>query len=167
MTSKSGKLTNKAGEYEVRFERTLLHSAEAVWDAITNPEKLKLWFTDIDMDFKPGGRMTIHFRDAAKTKSPAKIIIIEPGKVFEFDWEGEIVRWELYPEGEKSCRLVLFHRKVTPAYVVSASAGFHSLLDRLELMLAGEKRTYKFGSEPDDPADQARRKQCREDFLKA
>ena len=59
MTSKSGKLTNKAGEYEVRFERTLPHSAETVWDAITNPEKLKLWFTDIDMDFKPGGGMTI------------------------------------------------------------------------------------------------------------
>ena len=167
MTSKSGKLTNKAGEYEVRFERTLPHSAEAVWDAITNPEKLKLWFTDIDMDFKPGGRMMIHFHDAARTKSPGKINVIEPGKVFEFDWEGEIVRWELYPEGEKSCKLVLSHRKITPAYVVSASAGFHSLFDRLELMLDGNKRTYKFGSVQDDPADQALRKKYSEDFLKA
>lgn len=151
MNKDQGKITKKPDGFQVRFERELNYSIDTVWDAITNPEKLKIWFTDFEMELQEGADITIKFRDKAATKTYGKIIKVEPPRRFEYTWEGELAIWELDPIGDRRCRLVLTYSKLSSEYAVSAPAGFHSLLDRLEDMLDGNDKSYAFGTEENDP----------------
>src|SRR6187397_1397552 len=90
-----GVLVKEADGFKVIFERMLNHDIQIVWDAITNPEKLKMWFTDFEMEFKEGGDLKIKFRDAAKTVTTGKIITIQPPNKFAWTWEGELAVWAL------------------------------------------------------------------------
>jgi uncharacterized protein YndB with AHSA1/START domain len=149
-----GQVTRDADGFTVRFERILNHDIHTVWDAITNPEKLKIWFTDFEMEFKPGGKLTIWFRDEARTETRGQIVRIEPPHVFEFTWEGEVALWELSEMGNHQCKLTLTYSKLTDQYAINAPAGFHLLLDQLEVVLNGRTEPYPFGSEGNDPEQQ-------------
>ena len=151
MKKQTGKVTKEADGFKVRFERLLNHDINTVWKAITQPEKLAIWFTDIDMDFKPGGKMTIWFRDKDRTATHGEIVKIDPPHRFEFTWEGELGVWELYEAPGNKCRLVFTYSKLPDQYAVGAPAGFHTLLDRLEKMLEGSTERYPFGTEEYHP----------------
>ena len=142
-----GHISKKKEGFEVRFERTLPFSAEVVWDAITNPNKLAIWFTDIEMDFVLGGKMIIRFRDENKSESIGKIIRIEPPNVFEYTWEEELATWEIFPEGKSRCKLLLTYSKFADNYAISVPAGWHVILDQLEDALNGRKEFPLFGGE--------------------
>jgi len=151
MNRPPGKLTKEQDGYKVVFERILNHSIERVWYAITNPEKLKIWFTDFEMKPEGGSPIRIIFRDAAKTVTTGEILEMIPPHKFVWTWEGELAKWELFDQGNDTCRLVLSYSKLSDQYAVGAASGFHTILDRLELMLGGEKRSYPFGTEENDP----------------
>jgi uncharacterized protein YndB with AHSA1/START domain len=51
---KLGKFLKESEGYKIEFERILPYDILTVWDAITNPEKLKWWFTDIEMELQVG-----------------------------------------------------------------------------------------------------------------
>lgn len=146
-----GKVTKESDGYKVVFERLLNHDIQTVWDAITNPEKLKIWFTDFEMKFKKGGKLKILFRDAAKTITHGEIISIEAPNKFVWTWEGELAVWELKSEGKNKCKLVFTYSKLGDRFAVGASAGFDTLLHRLELALGGRTEPYPFGTEENDP----------------
>lgn len=149
-----GKVAKLEDGFQVKFERKLPHAAEKVWDAITKSELLKFWFTDIEMDFRPGGKMTIWFRDAEKTKTYGEIVRIEAPRLFEYTWEGELATWEIIKENDNACTLKLTYSKLAEEYAVNAPAGFHSLLDRLEDLLEGDTTIHPFGTEENDPKQQ-------------
>lgn len=149
--SNLGKLTHEADGYKVRMERHLPHDIQTVWDAITNPEKLKVWFTDFQMDFRPGGKMTIWFRDENHTATHGEIVSIDPPRKFVYTWEGELAVWELFEQGKNACKLVLTYSKLADEYAVSAPAGFHSILDQLEQVLKGRNEPFPFGEEEFTP----------------
>jgi uncharacterized protein YndB with AHSA1/START domain len=140
-----GNVTKHTNGYQVHFERTLPFSIETVWSALTDPRKLAQWFTDINMDFVPGGKMVIRFRDEAKTESFGKILRIEPPTLFEFSWEEELATWKLIPEGKSACRLTLTYSKLPENYAMSVAAGWHIILDQLEEVLHGASGYYPFG----------------------
>jgi uncharacterized protein YndB with AHSA1/START domain len=147
MDNKTGKLSRNTDGYCIRLERQLPHSIETVWEAITDPAKLAMWFTDIEMEFVPGGEMTIYFRDETRTVSKGKIIRIEPLKIFEYSWEDELATWELFDEGPTQCKLILTYSKLPDNFAISVSAGWHLLLDQLEAVLNGRTEPYPFGGE--------------------
>lgn len=151
MKNRLGKISKEKDGFKVHFERELNHSIQKVWDAITDPEQLKYWFTDIEMDFRPGGKITFIFRDKANTKSYGEIVSIEPPKRFVWTWEGELAVWELFETGKNKCTLVFTYSKLPDGYAINAPAGFHSLLDLLEKTLGGSKEIYPFGAEENDP----------------
>lgn len=140
-----GKITKAKDGFQVQFERVFAYNVETLWSALTDPKKLALWFTDIEMDFKEGGQIMIQFRDADKTKSYGKILRIIKPKVFEYTWEEELATWELFPEG-KSTRLVLTYSKLPDSYASSVAAGWHVLLNQLETILNGRTEPYPFGT---------------------
>ena len=146
-----GNLTRAADGYQVEFVRMLDHDIQAVWEAITDPEKLRMWFTDIDMDFKPGGQITFKFRDELRTETHGKIVTIQPPTTFAFTWEDEFALWELSEPTKGKCILKFTYSKLSDEYAVSASAGFHTLLDRLTAMLKGSTSSYPLGTEESDP----------------
>lgn len=145
MKDKLGVVTKKGDGFEVKFERILPFDIHTVWKAITEPKQLALWFTDIEMDFKPGGKITIWFRDENRTESSGRIVRLEAPRLFEYTWEGELATWELFPLGPSSCKLVLTYSKLPDQYAISVPAGWHILLDQLETVLNGRTEPYPFG----------------------
>ena len=142
----SGIVTKHKDGFQVQFIRMLPFPQHVVWEAITNTEKLSAWFTDVEMDFKPGGKIVIRFRDENKTESFGKITRIEPPRLFEYLWEDELATWEVIPDGKNS-KLVLTYSKLPDSYAVSVPAGWHVLLDQLEEVLHGSSAYYPFGGE--------------------
>lgn len=142
-----GKVTREADGYQVQFDRVYPHPVQKVWEALTKPENLKIWFTDIEMDFRPGGKMTFRFRDEARMASYGKVMEIDPPRRFVFSWEGELAKWELSDAPGNTCRLKLTYSKLPQDFAAKAPAGFHTLLDRLEDVLAGRKEPWAFGTE--------------------
>jgi uncharacterized protein YndB with AHSA1/START domain len=151
-----GIIMKKADGLEVRFERVYNASREVVWDAITNPDKLAIWFTDIEMDFVTGGKMVIRFSDADKTESFGKIIRIKKPELFEFSWDDELATWELFEAGPRhvgaKCKLVLTYSKLAENYAFSVPAGWDVLLDQLGKMLNGSKEKFPFGGKETEAA---------------
>lgn len=144
---KTGVIIQEPEGFEVRFKRLLPYSAKAVWQALTDPAQLAIWFTDIKMDFRPGGEMTIWFRDEDKTPSSGKIIRIEPYQLFEFTWEEELATWEIDDQGPYQCVLTLTYSRLPESYAHHVPAGWHLILDQLETVLAGRTNPYPFGGE--------------------
>jgi uncharacterized protein YndB with AHSA1/START domain len=140
-----GKLSKQADGFQVRIERVFNYDVETVWSALTDPKKLALWFTDIEMDFKEGGQIMIQFRDAEKTKTYGKILRIVKAKVFEYAWEDELATWEVFPEG-KNTRLIFTYSKLPDTYPASVAAGWHILMDQLDTILNGRTEPYPFGT---------------------
>lgn len=151
MNTELGKITREQDGFKVVFDRTLNHSIERVWDAITNPEKLKVWFTDFEMKLESGSKIKIIFRDEHKTVTNGEILEVSPPNRFVWTWEGELAVWELTKLGENKCRLLFTYSKLSDQYAVGASGGFHTLMDRLELVLNGRQESWPFGTEEFDP----------------
>lgn len=139
-----GKVTQRPEGFQVKFERILNFDIETVWNALVDPEKLAIWFTDVEMDFREGGQIMFQFRDAGKTKSYGKINRIRKPTLFEYTWEDELATWELSAEGNKT-RLVFTYSKLPDSYTTSVAAGWHVLLGRLEDALNGQADRYPFG----------------------
>lgn len=144
-----GKLTKHDDGYRVVFNREFHHDCATVWNAITNPAILSIWFMKVEMDFKEGGQIVFHFGDPDNTLSYGKIVKIVPEKSFEYLWlnddgPDELAQWEITALAPNRCRLTLTYSRLSDTYRAKASAGFHILLDRLEEVLAGRKQPYPY-----------------------
>lgn len=137
------------GGYEVRFERRLRHSPDKVWTAVATPEGIARWFAVPDMEMKAGGRYDLRFahpvsdswaaEDAARVR-PNTVRVYDPPRVFEHTFgEGNVVRWEIEPDGDGSW-LVMTH--FVPAGDAGSITGYLSgwtqHLRGLETAIAGE-----------------------------
>lgn len=141
-----GKLSKEPDGYRVYFERVLPFGASTVWDAITNPKKMALWFMEMEMDFKEGGKMTIRFPPPDNSESTGTIVRIVKEKTFEYYWEEELVTWELEAMGSNQCKLKLTHSKVDDRWAKSVPAGWHLMLDAIETILQGKEVSTATGS---------------------
>lgn len=142
-----GQISRQSDGYRVVFERLLPHSIQQVWKAITDPDRLRYWFTDIEMDFRPGGRITFHFSDKDSSVSYGEIVKIEEPHFFSWTWETELAEWRLSEGPGNSTRLILIYSKLTNDFAVKAPAGFHELLDQLEELLNGSSVVHLLGAE--------------------
>ena len=142
----------------VRFERLLPAPVEKVWDYLTRPELRAKWFAGGGIELRPGGAVTLHFRNsdlsAEREETPerfrkyegvtmqGKVVRAEPPHLLVHSWvesEGEPseVTFELEPRGEATL-LVLTHRKLSSRdLMLGVSGGWHTHLAILEDVLAG------------------------------
>src|SRR5687768_4645665 len=90
-----GKVSKAKEGFQVVFERVYNHAIDVVWEAITDPKKLSIWFTDIEMKPEPGSEMNIIFRDEANTVTKGKVIEVNRPHRFVWTWETELAVWEL------------------------------------------------------------------------
>jgi uncharacterized protein YndB with AHSA1/START domain len=146
------------GRYVLRFHRRFTHPIEKVWDAITNPERIKEWMgeVEIQLDLVEGGQLT------TRTTGPPELVEaiiaeagegtlvahdtvlrVEPPVLFEHTFGGDpgsIARWELRRDGDGT-RLVLTHTE-PPGFDIANRprdlAGWHMLLDLLGSSLDGK-----------------------------
>src|SRR5437867_263911 len=105
-TSRSGTLTFEGDYATLTFERRIRHPVKLVWEAITEPEHLARWYlTKARVEAREGGSIE-YLTGPAQVRVTGKILIWEPPRVFEHEWNVEprkdlptgektIVRWEL------------------------------------------------------------------------
>jgi uncharacterized protein YndB with AHSA1/START domain len=130
--------------YELRYERALPHRAERVWAALTRPERLATWLAACDRDLGATGGYAFHFEDSSAHGS---VIRAEPPTLLEYtlleytwsspDAPESLLRWELRPDGDAACTLVLTHVPPVRDRTPELAAGWHSHLDSLAAVLAG------------------------------
>ena len=80
------------------IEREILIEApvETVWQVVTDPAQVSLWFCDAaEIDLRPGGQGRLTFADKATSQRATVLLSVEtvqPPHTFAFRWD--------YPEGE-------------------------------------------------------------------
>jgi uncharacterized protein YndB with AHSA1/START domain len=153
MIEEQGTLQHVDGRWMLRFERRLSHPVGRVWQMITEPEGLAGWFpARVEYtELAVGGKLRFVFsqqdleraRDAGVTDVPlvttGTIRELRPEHVFAFDWEGELVRFELTPDAA-GCLLVFLHVfDPDRAQAPRNATGWHLCLDGLRRALAGQE----------------------------
>ncbi|MAL09832.1 MAG: hypothetical protein CMF74_09230 [Maricaulis sp.] len=96
---------------------TLDSTPGRVFDALTDPEDLKVWFAEhVDVEPRLHGRFRFWGRHTYETPGPAEANAVirefEPGRTIAFDWplagREAIARLDVEPEGEKT-KLIVTH----------------------------------------------------------
>ena len=126
------------GRPALRFERSLAHSAEQVWRAITEPDEIHRWFpAAVDYEPRHGAHMSFRFDDPDAPPTEGEVIEFDPPRVFAFDWGGEQLRFELEPARD-GCRLLFTHFLSERIQAARDAAGWEMCLTELERLLVGE-----------------------------
>ena len=127
----------------LHFERVYDYRQDELWAALTEPEQLRAWLGEAEVDLRVGGRIVIRFGDADDEIASGTIRELDPPRLLEYDWTfvGEsdsVLRLELEPRGNGTL-LILDHRRLTADVAVGYGAGWHAHLDRLEGLARGER----------------------------
>lgn len=129
----------------VRFERVYDYRPDEVWAAITELEQIRGWLGQAELDLSEDGGGTIAFGEGEI--ATLRVRTLEPGRLVEYDWTypdepDSVLRLELEPRGDGTL-LILDHRRLASEDVVNYSAGWHSHLDALELLLSGRPHDWQ------------------------
>jgi uncharacterized protein YndB with AHSA1/START domain len=129
-----GRVIERAGGvYDIVLERRLKRPIEKVWAALTVPERIADWFTEVDLDPRVGGRYCLRF-PTENYAIDGVIVAFEPPRLLVHTWPdeshpGSLVRYELRPDGE-GCHLTLTQTGLT-AKSLGALPGWHTFLEAL------------------------------------
>ncbi|WP_298455020.1 SRPBCC domain-containing protein [uncultured Cellulomonas sp.] len=127
-----GTLLTIDGRPALRFERVLPHSVHRVWQAVSVPAELALWFpaaapwTPATGEHFEVGGMTGQVTEA---RPPHRLAWTFAGAEYSFD----------LAEHDDGCRLVFVHVFDDRSAAAQTAAGWHSYLSRLQPHLAGER----------------------------
>ncbi len=141
-----GTLRREGDRRGVRYERVVAASPEEVWQALTEPARLRVWM-DAEAVVEPrlGGRFALRWSEDESMEGVIRSW--EPRHVLAFTWrhgrDESVVRFELAAVAEGT-RLVLDHSALSEKEVVSVGAGWHSHLDWLDVVVQGGD--FDFGS---------------------
>ena len=141
----------------LRFERRYPHPVERVWRAVTEPDELAAWFPSAVVGERAVGAELVFDDDAQRAEAHEKgeptradgpaftgrVIAYDPPTVFSFSWGGEVLRFELHPDGDGTRLLftqVLSHRSAA----ARNGAGWHGCLAGLDALLGAP------AADPDD-----------------
>jgi uncharacterized protein YndB with AHSA1/START domain len=121
------------------FVRELRHSPEVVWAALTDPAQLREWSPfrpDRALDTRGDATFTMVDGDDEED-TEASIQVADAPRVLQYDWAGDLLRWELEPTGAGT-RLTLRHTVQSEEWVPRVAAGWHLCLDVADLLMGGE-----------------------------
>lgn len=139
--SNDGELEAVGDKWRLRFTRKLRHPPEKVWRALTEPEHLGAWFpTDVIGERKAGAPIRFHFRNGEAADFDGEMTVFEPPSVLEFWWGPDLLRFELTPDDEGGCVLVLLDTVEAVGKAARDAAGWHECLGRLADDLDGAEQ---------------------------
>ena len=145
-----GQILRDGDRPALRFERHLAHPPEKVWRALTESEHLQHWLpTDIVGDRRAGATIELPFWPAHVEKYhldeqplPGRITAWDPPAVFEWEWDTDLVRFELTPEADGTMLVLTTWLSDKSGQPSQTAAGYHVCLDNLvELLDTGAVST--------------------------
>jgi uncharacterized protein YndB with AHSA1/START domain len=125
--------------YEIVFVRRLGKPIEKVWAALTIPERIADWFTEMRFipDVRLGARVELVFPDDDPPYQMTKgeVVAFEPPRLLAWTWPEDdhpnsTVRCELAPDGD-GCVLTFTQSGMGKQYLTSVAGGWHVFLDGL------------------------------------
>ena len=149
--TKEGTLVHIEGRPALRFERRYAHPLPRVWRAVTDPSEMAAWFpSSVEGERALGAELAFvdeSQRAAAKEAGeptrddggPAltgRDVAYDPPNVFSFTWGGELLRFELTPDGDGT--VLVFTQLLSHQSVAARNgAGWHQCLAGLDRLLGG------------------------------
>ena len=141
-SSRLGTVRELSDGYELQFERHFRQPVAKVWAALTTPAELAQWLAPGEIEMTLGGRVALAFTEG-DTVIDGAITAFDPPRLLEFTWTDRgadlgFVRWELAHE-DGGTHLVLTHTisEAARTFGLPALAGWHTLLEKLEVLLDG------------------------------
>lgn len=146
--------------FTVQFKRLLPGTIDIVWSYLIDGDKRRLWLAGGDTEERVGGRVDLHFHNAALSPHaddppPEKyshmpervsfhgiVTACEPKTLLSHTWVGDGEASEVTYELEQrpdGVLLTLTHRRVPDTMLTGASAGWHTHLGILGAVLAGNE----------------------------
>lgn len=146
--TRDGTLVTIGGRLALRFERRYRHPVERVWRAVSEPGEMAAWFpSNVEGDRAIGAELAfvddaqraaaIDAGEPTRVDGPmfhGTVVAYDPPTVFAFTWGGELLRFELLPDGEGTLLVltqVLSHQSVA----ARNGAGWHQCLAQLDHVL--------------------------------
>lgn len=126
------------GRHVLRIERRLAHPPRKVWRALTESTHLRAWFPAdiVGLELVVGAPLRFVFREGEAEPSAGVVTEVDPPRVLAYRWEGELLRWELQPDGA-GCLLLFTHTFDDRPAAASFASGWKTCLDALERELDG------------------------------
>jgi uncharacterized protein YndB with AHSA1/START domain len=139
-TAANGVIRKTEAGFEIVFARRLRKPIEKVWAALTVPERIADWFTD--MRFIPearlGAQVELRFDedDPPYRMIKGEVVAFDPPHLFAWTWPDDahpdsVVRCELVPDGE-GCVLTFSQSGMGTKHLAGTAVGWHVFLGGLE-----------------------------------
>lgn len=145
--SRLGALSTDGDHVTMTFRRRLPYPIEAVWAALTDPDRRRAWFGETTIEARTGGVIAMTPDDPPvppeAKQMTGRILVWQPPEpsgggrsaVLEHEWrqrivEDGVVRYELTEDGAETV-LVFTHRGLSLRNAQGFLPGTHAFLDRL------------------------------------
>ena len=128
--------------YTVTYHRESKHSADRLWQAITDADELAAWMgAPSKVDLRVGGDYIVDFHNDGKGLDGV-IVRIEDRVRLGYLWGWSYVEWSIDPADE-GCRYTFVHNGLADRGVDEEGlpAGWHEFFERLDDHLDGKRRT--------------------------
>ncbi|MGQ0714670.1 MAG: SRPBCC domain-containing protein [Gemmatimonadaceae bacterium] len=131
-------LHHHGDQHTLTFERWLDHPRDTAWRAITDKREVPHWFpAEIHGAREDGARLRFVFPNDEGPPTEGRMLVFDPPRVMEFDWNREILRFEL-EERDGGTFLLFTHTFTDLAKSARDASGWTVCLDALESRLEGE-----------------------------
>lgn len=134
-----GQIVVEGDATRLRFARDLGHPPERVWRAITESDQLRHWMPcDLVGPREEGAELVVPFWDdvaerhaIAEPVLHGRIITWDPPRRFVWEWEDELIAFDLEPQGEGTRLLLEVRLSPKGPGADKVGAGYHVCLDQL------------------------------------
>ena len=138
-TQALGTFERRGEDLDLRFERIYPRPPETVWNALTEPERLRDWMGVSHVEPGAGGRIDLMI--GGVQPMTGRILIWDPPRIFEFSWsnadtQNSVVRYELIREGA-STRMIFTQKGIPYARSGLVLPGWHTFFTLLGSVLDG------------------------------
>ena len=140
-----GTIIRTGAQFEAHLERTLGHSQDAVWQMLTDPDKMVEWLAPGEIELRQGGAAKLNFTDSGIVIDSI-VSAYDAPRLLEYSWSGpgeplRPLRWETEAV-DGGCRLTLSLKVPADEDVARSCAGWEAHL--MMLLAAIEGISIKF-----------------------
>ena len=135
-------LEEGGSRYILRVERRFGDPPAKVWRALTDRDLLRRWFPcDVVGEWAVGAALRFEFPEGegvglSDEDLEGEVLAVEEPHLLEFRWGGDVLRYELTPDGD-GCRFLLSHSFDNPSWGARNAAGWEMCLENLDLLVEG------------------------------
>jgi uncharacterized protein YndB with AHSA1/START domain len=127
------------GGYMATYNRPLNYSAEKVWAALTQNDKLEKWMPNLEVkDLHPNGTIQFNMNDGTGSSFDMKILDYKEYALLQYEWGEGWVRFELYPKDDGCLLLLKDFIPNLSDHTPKDLAGWHVCLDVFIALLDGK-----------------------------